>query len=61
MLESTVEAALVILLETDQLPLAERVSELASPPEPEIPDLAVGEVDLTTYDTLLDQTKEVPA
>jgi transposase InsO family protein len=60
-LESTVEAALVMLLENDQLPLAERVSELASPPEPEIPDLAVCEVDLETYDILLADTKEVSA
>ncbi len=60
-LESTVEAALVMLLENDQLPLAERVRELASPPEPEIPDLAVCEVDLETYDILLADTKEVSA
>lgn len=60
-LESTVEAALVMLLESDQLPLAERVSELASPPEPEIPDLAVCEVDLKIYDILLADTKDVSA
>lgn len=60
-LESTVEAALVSLLEGGQLPLAERVSELVSPPEPEIPDLAVCEVDLEAYDALLDETKKVSA
>ena len=52
-MESTVEAALESFLARGELPLADRVKERVAPEEPEIPEIAVLEVDLDGYDELL--------
>ena len=66
-LESSVEATLVEMLETGVLPIAERVRSLVAPEQAQVPDIAVPDVDLEGYDSLLDleeqneKTVEVPA
>ena len=52
--ESEVQSALELLLEAGQMPDVERVKALVHPlPAPVIPAMAVPEVDLAVYDTLL--------
>jgi len=50
---SDVEAVLESLLSQGKLPLADHVKDLVAPEEPEIPEIAVPEVDLEVYDELL--------
>ncbi len=52
-MESEVEAAVQLLLDEGTVPLADRVKSLVVPGSPEIPTLAVPEVDLDGYDALL--------
>jgi hypothetical protein len=54
-MESDVEAALKLLLEEGLVPEIERVKALVSPPEPEHPELSLPEVDLSDYDSLLEE------
>ena len=52
------------LLDSGELPLAQRVKALVAPEEAQVPDLPVPDIDLETYDVLLEdqsQTVEVPA
>lgn len=58
-LESEVGVALELLLEAGELPLADAVKELVRPEAPSVPELAVPEVDLTSYDALLEEAAEV--
>jgi transposase InsO family protein len=51
-MESTVEVALESLLANGELPVSDRVKELVAPEEPEVPEIAVLEVDLDAYDEL---------
>ena len=53
-LESEVEAALELLLTAKTLPLAADVRELVEPAVPQVPDLVVPTVDLSTYDGLFE-------
>jgi len=52
-MESEVEAAVQLLLDEGTVPLADRVKALVVPGSPEVPVLAVPEVDLAGYDALL--------
>jgi hypothetical protein len=54
-LESEVEAALEMLLEAGQVPLADRVAELVEPERPLVPELAAPVVELASYDALLEE------
>jgi len=58
-LESEVAAALELLLEAGELPLADAVKELVQPDAPAVPELAVPEVDLGSYDALLGGSRKV--
>lgn len=64
-MESSVEATLAMILEADSVPLAESVKELVAPDQAQVPDIAVPDVDLESYDSLLEEqyeeTVEVPA
>jgi hypothetical protein len=51
--ESEVQSALELLLEAGEIPDVERVKELVQPLPPAIPAMAVPDVDLALYDTLL--------
>ena len=51
-MESEVETALELLLTEQTLPLADHVRALVDPVTPEIPDMPVPTVDLTSYDGL---------
>lgn len=52
-MESEVEAALQLLLDEGTVPRADRVKALVVPGSPEVPALAIPEVDLVGYDALL--------
>ena len=52
-MESEVEAALELLLTEGTLPLADNVRTLVDPVTPEIPEMPVPTVDLTSYDGLI--------
>jgi len=54
-MESEVEAALKLLLDDGVVPEIDRVKALVSPPEPEHPELSLPEVDLSSYDGLLEE------
>ena len=58
-LESSVEAALERLLSEGGLKSAEQVKALVAPAVPEVPAVAVPEVDLRSYDALLTEREEV--
>ena len=58
-LEADVEAALEQLLASGSLSSAEQVKALVKPARPEVPQLAVPEVDLRGYDALLESGEEV--
>lgn len=58
-METEVEQALARLLEAGTVPMAEQVRARVSPVRPEVPALAVGEVDLAAYDALLEPAREV--
>ena len=58
-METEVEQALARLLEAGTVPTAEQVRARVSPVRPEVPALAVGEVDLAAYDALLEPAREV--
>jgi hypothetical protein len=59
-MESDVERALEVMLETSALPLAEHVTAMVAPPEPQqVPALAPLVVDLGAYDTLLEWREEL--
>lgn len=58
-MESDVEIALELLLETGTVPEYELVKEVVSPDKPEVPDLPVFKVDLSEYDGLLASVCEV--
>ena len=47
------QSALELLLEAGEIPDVERVKELVQPLPPAIPAMAVPDVDLALYDTLL--------
>ena len=51
--ETEVQAALELLLETQQVPEPERVKELVRSVPPPVPAMALPEVDLASYDQLL--------
>jgi hypothetical protein len=53
-MECEVETALGLLLESGELPKAEAVKELVRPEPPLIPEISMGEVDLRSYDALLE-------
>jgi len=53
-MESDVETALELLLEDGVVPEYERVKALVSPPKPKHPDVTIPEVDLASYDGLLE-------
>lgn len=55
--ESEVQTALELLLEAGQVPEAERVKELVRPLQPPIPAMAVPQVDLALYDSLLGEVR----
>ncbi len=52
-MESKVEEALSSLLDQGEVPLADCVKKLVVPEEPQIPEMAVPEIDLESYDDLL--------
>jgi hypothetical protein len=57
-MESEVEAALSLMQESNQLPVADAVKELvtgAKGSRPQVPHLAAYEVDLGSYDQLLSE------
>lgn len=58
-MESEVEAALKLLLETGQLADADQVKALVAPARAEVPELAVPVVDLRLYDEHLEGPSEV--
>jgi hypothetical protein len=58
-MESEVEAALDLLLDGGQTPLADTVKALVAPAKPEVPEMAVPAVSLAEYDGLLGAAKEV--
>lgn len=58
-MESEVETALKLLLETGQLENADQVKALVAPARAEVPDLAVPVVDLRLYDEHLEGPTEV--
>ena len=64
-MESSVEEALVGMLEAGEVPLADSVKALVAPEEAQVPDIDVPDVDLEGYDSLLEEryeeTMEVPA
>jgi len=53
-MESTVEAALEPLLAEGKIPLVDLVKRIVAPEDPEVPALALLDVDLSSYDVLLD-------
>ena len=53
-MQSEVEKALVAMLDESVLPLAEQVTAMVAPPEPQVPAMAPLVVDLGAYDTLLE-------
>ena len=53
-LESEVETALELLLTDKTLPIADHVRALVEPAAPQVPDLVVPTVDLSTYDGLFE-------
>ena len=60
-MESEVEAAVEVLMEEDEVPTGDRVKGLVQVEEPAIPVVATPEVDLQTYDELLDASLEAVA
>ena len=52
-MESEVETAVQLLLDEGTVPLADRVKALVAPGSPEVPALAIPEVDLAGYDDFL--------
>lgn len=58
-MESEVETALQLLLDAGTIPTVDRVKALVDPVDTEVPDLDVPEVDLTSYDALLDAGEAV--
>ena len=57
--ETDVEAALTLLREAGETPLADRVKDLVQPREPEVPAMTPYAPDLAEYDALLTATEEV--
>ncbi len=57
-MEADVETALALLLEQGTAPTSDRVKALVAPAEPEVPELAVPDVDLLGYDELLEGVEE---
>ncbi|MCP4547061.1 MAG: IS21 family transposase [bacterium] len=55
--EAEVEAALELLFEAGTAPEADEVKALAAPREPELPELAVPQVNLNDYDALLTEVR----
>ena len=53
------ETALELLLADGEAPLADRVETLVQPREPEVPEMAPYEADLSEYDELLETAMEV--
>ncbi|MCP4035584.1 MAG: transposase family protein, partial [bacterium] len=64
-MESTVEAVLADLLAQGEVPFADQVKARVAPEEAEVPDMAAPDVDLESYDSLLEEQEhdvvEVPA
>ncbi|OJH37484.1 hypothetical protein, partial [Cystobacter ferrugineus] len=58
-LEAQVEQVLARLLAEGGLRGAEQVKALVAPARPEVPELAQPEVDLSSYDALLVEQREV--
>ena len=58
-METEVEQALRAMLEASALPLAEHVTAMVAPPEPQVPALAPLVVDLGAYDALLEWREEL--
>jgi hypothetical protein len=58
-MESEVQAALELLLNAGEVPRAAKVKDLVEPSAPEVPDMPVPVVDLSGYDKLLGERKEV--
>ena len=58
-MESEVETAIALLLDAEQVPDFEAVKALVAPSEAVVPKLAEAEVDLYTYDELLESIAEV--
>jgi len=56
--ETDVETALVLLRETGETPLADRVKELVQHREPEVPQMTPYAPDLAEYDALLTAAEE---
>ena len=56
-MECEVETALSLLLEEGRLPTAQLVKDLVAPETPEIPALSIEEVDLGSYDSLLQHSE----
>jgi len=57
--ETDVEAALTLMREAGETPLADRIKELVRPREPEIPAMTPYVPDLSEYDALLFAAEEV--
>ena len=58
-MESEVEAALELLLEAGCVPSIEQVKALVAPERPEVPAMPALEVDLESYNALLESLPEV--
>ena len=58
-MESEVETALELLLDSGSVPTSSCVKSLVQPEQPVVPILAVPEVDLLDYDELLESERAV--
>lgn len=56
-MECEVETALSLLLEDGRLPTAQAVKDLVAPQTPVVPAVSIEEVDLASYDSLLQQSE----
>ena len=56
-MECEVETALSLLLDDGRLPTAQAVKDLVRPETPVVPAVSIPEVDLTSYDTLLEENE----
>ncbi len=56
-MECEVEAALSLVLEDGRLPTAQLVKELVEPEKPQIPAVSIEDIDLGSYDSLLEYSE----
>jgi len=58
-MEIDVEHVITVLMDEGTVPMADKVKELVAPDKPTIPDVAIPNVDLNSYDELLIGCAEV--